>query len=338
MRFVYLALIICLFTFLANARGAYLLYKKQEIGSEKLYNPVFYYFNSAFDTIQNPYYFTQKDFLRRHQKVYNYTLHPHRSIKSGGGYWKLFKDEFVSSRSFPNYFLHTIGGGHDFIKLKEWYQDNNFPSPYIFSFITTYIAAFGNEALESSGSKYVGPHDHIADLLFFDLAGKIIFLNDDVVIFFRDEMGLVMWPYQPMFGLVDEDIHNAGLNYVFRPKVFGKESALRPFAFVGMQVMGGLTYNFRNEDNISLGMGAAFIDPLNNKSKLAFGAFYDRGGNLLSSLIINGSENFRVRLNIFPGILGYKNFQTGLMMGFDREDQAFLGVNLNLPLGLSRFF
>ena len=47
-------------------------------------------------------------------------------------------------------------------------------APYFFSFITCYAGHLSNEALENS-NKSLTPHDPIADLLFFDWVGKLLF-------------------------------------------------------------------------------------------------------------------------------------------------------------------
>ena len=97
----------------------------------------------------------------------------------------------------PNYFLHLLGSGYDYRMLAEWFQVNQYKSPYVWAFVVSYVAHLGNEALESSNERDLNAHDHIADLLLFDLISKLIYLNDEYVSLLRDKLGMISWPYQP---------------------------------------------------------------------------------------------------------------------------------------------
>ena len=314
-----------------------LLYKKIEYGQDALFHPLNFYVNTAFDTIQNPYYFSQKRIYPNHAKVYDVIKDPIKGIERGGGGSKFFRDEFVGLRAFPNYALHFFGEGSDYRRLSEWFISEGVEAGYVYAFILSYAAQFGNEALESSNTRDIGPQDHIADLLFFDWVGKLAFLNDDFTIFVRDQMQMKTWTYQPLIDPSDRRVYNAGTNYIFRPKVFGDEARLRPILVAGMQVLAGVSYKFDSNDEVSFTQGMAYTNPLENKGKWATGIFYDRNGELLTSLFLNSTEDLRVRLNVYPGVVQfskYPNLKLGLMSGFYRNNDWMMGAMINFPLGI----
>ena len=210
-------------------------------GSDSTFNPISVYLNTAFDTIQNPNYFTQENFFKNHNLVFNRVKDPFKGIKEGGGLKRFLIDEFFSARALPNFGLHLIGSGFDYRKLAEWFNHHNYKSPYLLSFLVIYLAEFGNEAIESSNTEDIGPHDHIADLLIFDIFGKLLFMNDNVVKYFKNNLGMVSWPFQPFYSLDDNFIYNAGSNFILRPIIKNKKT-VRPFIFLGMQVLIGLSY------------------------------------------------------------------------------------------------
>lgn len=119
-------------------------YSNSRYGNDSQFNPIAYYLNASFDTIQNPYYFNQKNYFANHGLVYKRIRNPGKSIEQNGGWKKFFEDEFLSSRAMPNYSLHLIGGGYDYRKLVEWFNKNNYPYPYALAFLTSYAAEFAN--------------------------------------------------------------------------------------------------------------------------------------------------------------------------------------------------
>ncbi len=317
----------------ADSNLNYIALNKTKYGNDSQFNPISYYFNAAFDTIQNPYYFSQKDYLSNHELVFKRVRSPINNIKKDGGFKKFFTDEFITSRSAPNYSLHLIGGGYDYRKLVEWFDDHQYELPYVWAFLTSYAAEFGNEALESSNKEHINSHDHIADLLFFDLVGKAIFFNDTLSKFFVDDMGLRTWSFQPTYDFSEKRVFNAGNNYIVRPKLFGEQ--IRPFVFFGMQLLTGVSMKIKeSDDSISFGAGPAYTDPLDGKAQLASGFFWDRSGNLLASLLLNSTSRNRVRLNLYP-LMYRKNTLPGIFMAYDRDDNFRLGLNYIIPVGIT---
>lgn len=314
-----------------------LLYKKIDYGQDALFHPINFYVNTAFDTIQNPYNFTQKRIYPNHARVFDRIKDPINGIEKGGGFSKFIKDEFIGLRAFPNYALHFFGEGSDYRRLAEWFESEDVKGAYVYAFILSYAAQFGNEALESSNTKDIGAHDHIADLLFFDWVGKLAFLNDDFTLFVRDDLQMKTWTNQPLIDPSDRRVYNAGTNYIFRPRLFGTDSRVRPMIVAGMQVLGGASFLLNSEDEISLTQGIAYTNPLERKGKWATGIFYDRKGELLTSLFLNSTEDLRVRLNVYPGVVQFSKYpeaKLGIMSGFYRNNDWMIGAMINIPLGI----
>lgn len=312
----------------------YLIYQPEKAKANDYYVPFDYYFNTAFDVNQNPYYFNQKHYWSNHQVVWQRIKNPDKSIRKDGGYKKMFKDEFFSSRVVPNLFLHTLGGGYDFLKLKEWYDYHGFPMPTLFAITTSYAAHMGNEALEASDPNLIS-HDHIVDLFFFDAVGKFLFSNKSAAQFFYQELGMRNWTFVPMYDPHHSKVWNTGTNYIFRPKKLARDH-ISPFALAGMQALFGVSLSLDMKRYLTLSMGPAMTDPLKGKSKLAIGIFYDNDGDLMASFLINSTEEFRYRLNLYPSFFNYDRLSIGTVLGIDRGDQFALGVNINMPIGLGQ--
>lgn len=306
-------------------------YKPSDVGAYSLFNPIDYYINASFDATQNPYYFSQNNYFKNHEELWKRLKDPDRSIKKDGGYKKFFERQFIGKRAVPNYLAHLMEGGYHVRKLEEWYQVNGYSHPRALAIITRYLGAIGNEAVETSNRRNLTSHDHIADLLFFDPAGIILFNNDRVGKFFIEDLGGDSWHFQPMFNLSDRHVYNAATNLILRPPI--ENSTIRPFFLFGMQGLLGaaMDYSF---GTISVGAGIAPTDPIEDKKRLSTGIFYDVNGNLMSSLFINSTSDYRVRLNLYPGIIGTEKIKTGVFYSMGHHNEHELGVNLQMPIGI----
>ena len=118
------------------------------------------------------------------------------------------------------------------------------------------------------------------------------------------------------------------------------------FTYWGINGISGLTYTYKNEHNISLGIGQVVnrLDPnLLRKSSFmtpeldgAVGMFYDRNHSLLLSVLISGPRMYNARINIYPGLLDFTWFNPGFYLGFGEWDHFILGLTLaHIPVGLS---
>lgn len=307
--------------------------------NDSIWLPAKIVISGTFDVLQNPYWFNQKHFRKKSAELWKRIKTPDQNIKKDGGYSKFFKDEFLSSRVLPNIGLHFLGGAYDTLWLTEYYTANNYPYPRLWAFLTTYATHFGNEALETSGTE-ISSHDHIADLYFFDLAAFFFASYENGMNYLINDLGMTAWHFEPMFDLDGSDFFNTGLNYVFRPKMaYFQEGKFKPLFFLGMQVMGGISYQVNQKNTFSFASGMNITDPLKQKGRLVSALFYETNNQLDASLFINGSEDFRWRLNLYDNLskrIRYipESWRLHFMLGQKRATAYMFGINLNMPFGL----
>ncbi len=297
------------------------------------FHPLTYYINSVFDVGQNPNWFSPNQLSQNHKKVLDHMLNPVKYIERDGGFKTFFQDEFLGKRSLPNWGLHFFGGGYDSFFIREYFKERGFKYPQLYMLLLVYLGHLGNEAYEIS-SPNVKSHDNLADLYFFDIAGILLFQYPKIFEFFHQTIGLRRWSYQPLYDPTSGTVRNAGLNYIFRPRPF--DFFIRPFFFAGMQVMGGLSFDFSEERTFSISSGKAFTNPLKDEGYQCFALFYEKNDFLLASFIFNGTENYKYRLNIYPRFFSFheKNHRLGVFLAQTRREKFSLGINYNFPFGL----
>ena len=168
--------------------------------------------------------------------------------------------------------------------MSEWYEAHEVNHPYFWGTVTILAAEVGNEALESSNERDIGAHDHIADLYFFDTAAKVLFANDRVAKFMVDELQLTVWNFRPMYFPKDRHIHNAGTNYICRPKSLSTEKT-SPFIHMGMMPMVGVSRRLPEQFRLSVGMGPSYRNPLTSEGMLG-GGFVENHDDLTAQSIL----------------------------------------------------
>ena len=57
------------------------------------------------------------------------------------------------------------------------------------------------------------------------------------------------------------------------------------------------------------------------------GIFYDRENSLLASLILFGTKGYRVRVNIYPGVIKFGRLSPGFFINLRKDNQAVLGFH-----------
>lgn len=301
--------------------------------------PVTYVFNATFDVVQNPYWFEQKDYSKKMSEVWRRVKDPDHSIRRDGGYRKLIEDEFFSSRVLPNIGLHMLGGAYDTLWLKEYFDYYDIPYSSLWAFLLTYLGHFGNEALETTSTE-ISSHDHIADLYVFDLAAFLLAHHKPTMNYLTQDMGMKAWHFNPMFDLDGEDFYNTGLNYVFRPKALTLANGkIRPLYYLGMQTLLGSSYDYREDKTVSLAMGISLTNPLKQEGRFVTGIFHEDDGELEASLFLNGSEDFRWRLNLYDQLWNGSKYipedwHLGFMIGQGKGPTYAIGININMPFGI----
>jgi hypothetical protein len=248
-----------------------------------------------------------------------------------------------TARWAPNYSLHLIGGGMTYRELREWFEDQEIPTPYAttLSILTLYAAAFTNEALENWG--VVGDNtDCLADLYVFDSLGILIFSFDGVAEFFSKYFIVSDWSLQPSFILPTGDLHNQGNYYAAKvPLPFVPQ--LRLFAYAGFSSLFGLSYRFPSGYSISAG-GGGKVDTFykesqtsvfNGVSMKASGAlFIDRNDSLLASVQVSDTPYYTVSANLYPNAFVHTDPGVGLWTAVNADGRFLVGVALTRAFGL----
>jgi hypothetical protein len=155
-----------------------------------------------------------------------------------------------------------------------------------------------------------------------------------------DDMGMKAWHFNPFYDVDSEDFFNAGLNYVFRPTALTMmEGKLRPLYFLGMQTLAGASYSYNEKSDFTLAMGISLTNPLKQKGRFVTGLFHESNGELDASLFLNGSEDFRWRLNLYDNLWSQRkwlpeSWSLAVVLGQSKGPSYAFGINLNLPFGI----
>ncbi len=312
-------------------------YKGRDFGSEALFNPITLCLNGGFDILSFDYNsrkIFKYNYYSNGKNVFRSLGNPFGQISRYG--WgnflsiELFPLSVKKSRVswWPNYQLHLIGGGMSYAAISEWFEENKFPYPTLFSIATMAVYHLLNEVVEING--YTGDTvDPIADIYFFDPAGIILFSFDGVKEFFSRELNLADWSTQATITLPDYTLENGGQNFSIKWKLPFSDH-LHLFYYFGMSGLGGLSYKYDDGSALSLcgGFRAKFIRRLvidetwlqtEPDLRWTLGAFYDIDNSLMASILIKGGSYNIINLNIYPGIIRYKNFSPGIWLYVNRD-------------------
>ena len=329
------------------SRKTYFFYKGQDYGSESQFNPLTSFITWSYDTLQVPESFNDFDLAEHWQTVRWDLQHPNNAVQSQGG-WNAFVNRqifpYKGGRAdwIPNYSLHLLGGGMVYRKNAEWFDAHGVPFPRLTAALVCTAAELFQEAVEKTSTK---PDDEIADVYLFRPLGMLLFNWDRFARFAADDLHLVEWNgqpiYEPDYSRPDGTrgrITNVSQNFVIRP-VIGRPDAPRAFVYFGLTTLVGLSHSLTRSDSFSWGFGASIQkaqDP--TITHFSAGLFYDRNDSLLASVIFNGTDDLKVRLNIYPGIVGTgKWWSPGLYVGVGSQGRLSAGVTLRIfPVGFGR--
>lgn len=329
-------------------------YTNKDYGSEAIFNPISLILNGSYDIIQlqnhnrNIWEFNYRSSAKN---VFYNLGSPFHQIKKYG--WeKFFSNEifplsfkFRGAQWWPNYQLHLIGGGMTFVEINEWYKEHNFPSPIIFSLATIGIYHLLNEVVENKNYKGTNV-DPIADIYFFDIGGIVLFSFDNIKNFFRNTLNLSDWSLQPSFILNDGTLQNNGQYFSIKYKLPFFER-WHFFYYFGMNGLAGFSYKFNKLESISLGLGlrAKKIIQLDNtihketiETTWNIGVFYDKNNSLMSSLMLSGLTDYRLQLNVYPGLLKFGKFNTGFWFVYKTTGNFLFGISTVWSPGLGIIF
>jgi hypothetical protein len=354
------AIIVLLSTLLPAAAAAqegeepYLFYRGRDFGSEALINPVSLTINGGFGILQYGNLKRNINDIRfgtGYRNVLSNLSHPGASINSYG--W----GEFISNEVFPtslnrknaqywpNYQNHLIGGGMNYVEMKEWYRFHGVPAPAVSAVVTMAFYHLLNEAVENNS--YVGPNvDPLADLLIFDPLGIVLFSVGGVPEFFARTLHLADWSLQPAWSPFTGTIENQGINYSIKWGIpFVEKFSL--FYYWGLTGLLGLSYSPDGSGSYSFGAGLrakelVVADDAGNRRKLTTtltwnaGIFYDRDNSLMWSLIVSGVSDYKVHLNVYPGVFTIGGFRPGFFWALSNDGVMISGLSVAFsPVGIS---
>jgi hypothetical protein len=320
-----------------------LFYHGYEYGSESEFNPITSFLNYAFDSLQIPQSFDDRDLDDRFYRTWRSLRDPLRTIERTGGYGRFINRQVLpinpahpeeSLETVPNYALHLVGGGLVYRRNVEWFQAHRYPYPHASAFLLGMAAELLQEMVERKSTR---GDDPVADFYLFRPAGMLLFSWEPFARFAAETLELREWPYQPMYDPGRGRFVNAGENYVVRPAVLG-EDAPRFFLHFGFTTLGGLSHVVRAGERVSWGIGGAVQRGIREDFAVrpSGGLFYDRNGSLLASLIINGTDDLRLRLNLYPGVLGRGRWSPGVFVGIGDGGELALGIMLQfVPMGVA---
>jgi hypothetical protein len=332
----------------------HLFYHARPYGSEALFNPISHILNGSFGILQYPNRSREIFDISYRTGFINVTQnlsHPFASISHYG--WKNFIDNEVipgslnrkNAQYWPNYQNHLIGGGMDFVLLSEWYQDQHYPSPKLFGFGTMVIYHMLNETVENNA--YVGDNvDPIADLMIFDPLSFVLFSIHGVPEFFSHTLHMANWSGQPDYNPWTRSLENHGVNYAVKWKLpFSDNTSL--FYYWGLTGLVGLSHATSDGHAISFGAGLRAKelvpegDQTNGRKLTAdltwnTGVFYDLDNSLLASILFSGISDYKLHLNVYPGIFSVAGVSPGVFSAFGDGGKFVAGMNVAfLPFGLA---
>jgi hypothetical protein len=323
-----------------------LFYRDFTFGSEAHFNPLTSFISWSYDTLQVPGSFNDYNLNNRWDRVRWNLGHPNSAIRTRGNWGDFVNRQVIPYKGghgdwAPNYSLHLLGGGMVYRKNAEWFEAHDVPAPRLAAAFVTMTAEVFQEVIEKTSTK---ADDEIADVYLFRPLGMLLFNWEPFARYAADTLQLAEWNFQPMFDPNEErpsgtrgKLVNVGQNFLVRPNLF-RSRHTRAFVYFGLTTLAGLSHRVSPTDSLSWGLGAAIEHAQEpTKSHATGGLFWDRQGSLLASLIVNGTDDLKVRLNVYPGVLfPGRPWSPGLYVGIGKHGDRSFGVSLRmLPIGYS---
>ena len=330
-------------------------YHGYNYGSEAIVNPIRLILNGGYGIMQmdnrdnDP---TNVHYKTGVKNVWRNLSNPFKAIDQEG--WEEFLMTQVVPISinrhkayyWPNYTQHLVGGGMSYRMMIEWFDYYNFRFPKVRAFFTLTYYHLLNEVVENSN--YEGYNtDPIADIYIFNPLGMILFSNDAIARFFSHTLNMRDWSYQISYDPENRFIENNGQNFVMK-YFFTKKKNIALFYHYGTHGEFGLS--FKRPDGTCWSFGGGFVakklvdmSTRNDVRELTAdlvptaGIFYDKNNSLLTSLIYSNTQDYLLRLNIYPGLVNFWKLSPGFYMTLNQEKKPSFGINfVFLPIGFGR--
>jgi hypothetical protein len=322
-------------------------YRPANTGADALYTPLNSFSHYTFDTLQLPDNFDQHNIDHRFSTLFDNLTHPDAAINSEGGWGRFINRQILPydtehssdwPTALPNYALHLFGGGIVYRRDLEYYRAHQYAHPLWAAVGTAMAAELAQEAIEKKTS---AADDPVADVFIFRPLGIWLFSDDQRAEYIEKNLKPAVWPHLILYDPSNDQLRNTGISYVVRPQLLSHGNT-ELFAYMGMNNLVGLSHTQASGNTLSWGVGAAITriafpnGELNYKTRPSVGLFGDRNGNLLWSAIYNGTEDLKLRVNIYP----WQNqpIKFGVALGVTDDQRGWLGVTLNMPLGLGAGF
>lgn len=332
----------------------YFFYHALPYGTQANYNPVNVIINGGYGILQIIDYddeYDRKIFTYPYREwggnVWETVRHPLSTINEFG-WWRFISTEVLpltikgrGNQWVPNYFLHMIGGGMHFRATEEWYRYHGFRAPRLWSVGTMLAYHALSEIVENRGNEELTV-DHLADLLIFDPAGMLLFSSDRVCRFFSETLNLAEWSMQPVINVKNGNLENMGQFYVAKYPLT-KEENWHVMAHFGLHGMFGVTHRWADGEALSFA-GGFLVEELIRAAQedtgrvltatltWRAGVFYDRDNSLLASLMVSTAPEYRIRLNLYPGILKLGPLSPGFFISGSKEWVVGMTIQY-IPLG-----
>lgn len=326
----------------------YYFYHGLNYGSEALVQPLRLIINGGYGILQiygREDRITEVHYETGWENVWRNLGNPIDAIEANG--WEdFFEREIIpvsfdgnSAHYWPNYTLHLIGGGMSYRLYSEFYRYHHYPRPNLLSGLTMVVYHMLNEVVENND--YEGwTTDPIADLYIFDPLGILLFSSDRVARFFGQTLHMADWSYQPSLNLSNGNLENNGQNFAMKLDIPRLERC-QLFYHYGTHGEFGLSYRLDETDSFSWGVGlkaSELVDIATGVKGVTLGftsgVFYDRNNSLLASLLYADTKDYRLRLNLYPGLFRIGPLAPGVFLAERRNEGMVLGVTLLYPPGL----
>lgn len=323
-------------------------YTGKPYGSEALFNPITLIFNGGYDVSQLQLVSNRigdHKYREMTKTVFKNLGDPFTAIDKYG--WKRFlKTEFLpisytkdNMQWIPNYQQHLIGGGMLYTAMTEWYRQQGFPAPAIWSFATVMTQHLFNEVMETGPAEGYSV-DEVSDIYIFDLGGILLFSFDNVNEFFADELNLSDWSLQASVTYPHGRV-NAGQYFSMKWELpFWKDHAF--FYRYGMGALFGISTKMKQNEWFSVGAGFKTKHLVDLASDVRYrtietgwhlGVFYDRENSLLASAVFSGVKEYFCMLDVYPGVLNSGGFSPGIWSIFGRDGSFLLGITTKYVIG-----
>ena len=327
----------------------YLFYEGRTYGSESLIHPLRMILHGGYGILQldnqdaSPW---DIDYENGVEVVGRSLFDPFGAIQEHG-YWEFVKRELLpvsidndGGQYWPNYMNHLIGGGMSYRMMVDWFHYYGYQHPKLWSGGTVLAYHLLNEIVEARDVDRWSA-DPVADMWIFNPAGILLFSHDGVAGFFAHRLHMQDWSFQISYDAGQERWVNNGQNFSMKLDLPWSDT-WRLFYHFGTHAELGMSYRLPNGDELSVGAGlvAKNLIPSDGNFRTVdlartAGIWWDRDGSLLASLDWANDKAYRLRTNVYPGVVGIGAVRPGLFGILHRDGDVTLGFAFRwMPVGL----